>query len=185
MAGGKTMRFMMIVSANGDFEANKMPFEERFETRIARDAIQERVMSEKWENVMTLVETTPISKMQRRIGSALSGLVTVLLVFDGVMKLVKPAAVVQGFAQVGWPASLAVNLGIILLTCTALYAIPRTAVLGAILLTGYLGGAVATHMRAGDPLFSHILAPTYVGFVLWLGLYLREARLRALVPLRS
>jgi hypothetical protein len=73
----------------------------------------------------------------------------------------------------------------LLLVCTLLYAAPQTAVLGAILLTGYLGGAVATHVRVGDPLFSHILFGVYVGVFLWLGLYLRDARLRALVPLRS
>jgi len=74
---------------------------------------------------------------------------------------------------------------IILLVCTALYAIPNASVLGAILLTGYLGGAIATHLRIGDPLFSHVLFPTYLGVLLWGGLYLREPRLRALIPLRS
>jgi hypothetical protein len=81
--------------------------------------------------------------------------------------------------------SLAVVLGTILLICTAIYAIPRTSVLGAILLTGYLGGAVATHLRVGDPLFSHALFPVYVGVLIWGGLFLREDRLRALIPLRS
>ena len=81
--------------------------------------------------------------------------------------------------------SLANVLGVLLLLCTAVYVFPRTSILGAILLTGYLGGAVATHMRAGDPLFSHVLFPTYLGVVLWLGLYLRDSRLRALIPLRS
>ena len=75
--------------------------------------------------------------------------------------------------------------GLVVLICTAIYAIPRTSVLGAILLPGYLGGAVATHLRAGDPLFSHVLFPTYLGVMLWLGLYLRDERLRELVPLRS
>ncbi len=85
----------------------------------------------------------------------------------------------------GWPLSLANVLGTLLLACIALYAIPRTSILGAILLTGYLGGAVATHLRAGDPLFSHILFPTYLGVLLWLGLYLRDDRVRVLIPLRS
>ena len=85
----------------------------------------------------------------------------------------------------GWPVSLAIPLGILLLSCLALYAIPRTAVLGAILLTGYLGGAVATHVRVADPLFSHVLFPVYVGAMLWGGLYLRDARLRALIPFRG
>jgi hypothetical protein len=115
----------------------------------------------------------------------MSGLVVLFLVFDGVIKFVKPAPVVDAFAHLGWPLSLANVLGTLLLASTALYAIPRTSVLGAILLTGYLGGAVATHLRAGDPLFSHVLFPTYLGVLLWGGLYLRDERLKALIPLRS
>jgi DoxX-like protein len=107
------------------------------------------------------------------------------LIPDGIIKFIKPAPVVDAFAHLGLPLSLANTIGILLLICTAIYAIPRTAVLGAILLTGYLGGAVATHLRAGDPLFSHVLFPTYLGVMLWLGLYLRDERLRALVPLRG
>jgi hypothetical protein len=86
-----------------------------------------------------------------------------------------------GFAGAG----MARGLGVLLLACTLLYAWPRTAVLGAILLTGYLGGAVATHVRVGDPLFTHDLFGVYVGVLSWLGLYLRDARLRTLVPLRT
>jgi ABC-type transport system involved in cytochrome c biogenesis permease component len=127
----------------------------------------------------------PGSKARLRTGGILSGLAALFLTFDAVMKFVKPAPVIQAFAQTGWPDRLAVPLGIILLACTALYVIPRTSVLGAMLLTGYLGGAVATHLRIGDPLFSHVLFPVYVGVLLWAGLYLREDRLRALVPLRS
>jgi hypothetical protein len=115
----------------------------------------------------------------------LSGLVALFLIPDAIMKFIKPAPVVEAFTHVGWPLSLANALGILLLFCTALYVFPRTSVLGAILLTGYLGGAVATHLRAGDPLFSHVLFPTYLGVLLWLGLYLRDDRLRALIPLRS
>jgi hypothetical protein len=133
----------------------------------------------------TSIQTIPVSKAKLRTGSILSGLIVLFLTFDAVLKFVKPAPVIQAFAQTGWPDRLAVPLGIILLTCTALYAIPRTSILGAILLTGYLGGAVATHLRAGDPLFSHVLFPVYMGVLLWAGLYLREDRLRALVPLRS
>jgi hypothetical protein len=115
----------------------------------------------------------------------MSGLVVLFLVLDGVIKFIKPAPVVDAFAHLGWPLSLASVLGILLLASTALYAIPRTSVLGAILLTGYLGGAVATHLRAGDPLFSHVLFPTYLGVLLWGGLYLRDERLKVLIPLRS
>src|SRR6266850_672782 len=118
-------------------------------------------------------------------GRILSGLVVLFLIPDGIIKFIKPAPVVDAFARLGLPLSSSVTLGIILLTCTVLYAIPRTSVLGAILLTAYLGGAVATHLRVGDPLFSHTLFPTYLGIMLWLGLYLREERLRALIPLGS
>ena len=118
-------------------------------------------------------------------GRILSGLVVLLLIPDGIIKFVKPAPVVETSAHLGLPLSLANTLGILLLICTAIYVFPRTSVLGAILLTGYLGGAVATHLRVGDPLFSHILFPTYLGVLLWLGLYLRDDRLRVLIPLRS
>jgi DoxX-like family len=93
-----------------------------------------------------LTQIAPLSKTRRRTGSILSGLVVLFLSFDAVMKFVKPAPVIQAFTQTGWPDRLAVPLGIILPTCTVLYAIPRTSMLGAILLTGYLGGAVATHL---------------------------------------
>jgi DoxX-like family len=119
------------------------------------------------------------------VGRVLSGLVVLFLIPDGIIKFLKPAPVVETSAHLGLPLSLANTLGIILLVCTAIYVFPRTSVLGAILLTGYLGGAVATHLRVGDPLFSHVLFPTYLGVLLWLGLYLRDSRLRALIPLRS
>ena len=129
-------------------------------------------------------QTAPVSKKSLWAGRIISTLVVLFLVMDSVIKFIKPAPVVEAFAHLGLPMSLAVNLGILLLSCTALYVIPPTSILGAILLTGYLGGAVATHLRAGDPLFSHVLFPTYLGVLLWLGLYLREDRLRALIPLR-
>lgn len=93
------------------------------------------------------------------------------------MKFVKPAPVVQAFAQLGWPDRLAGDMGAVLLICTILYVIPRTSILE----TGYLGGAVASHWRVGDPLFSHVLFPVYMGVLLWGGLYLRDARVRALI----
>ena len=126
-----------------------------------------------------------VSKKGLWAGRVLSGLVVLFLIPDGIIKFIKPAPVVDAFAHLGLPLSISVTLGIILLLSTVLYAIPATSVLGAILLTGYLGGAVATHLRIGDPLFSHVLFPTYLGLLLWLGLYLREERLRALIPLRS
>jgi hypothetical protein len=132
-------------------------------------------------------QTAPVSKKGLWAGRIMSGLVILFFAFDAVFKFVKPAPppVVETMAHLGWSLSLAPVLGIILLVATALYVIPNTSALGAILLTGYLGGAVATHLRVGDPLFSHILFPTYLGVLLWGGLYLREPRLRALLPLRS
>jgi hypothetical protein len=133
------------------------------------------------------MQTAPVSKKGVWTGRVISGLVILFLAFDVAFKFIKPAPppVVETMAHVGWALSLAPVLGIVLLVSTALYAIPNTSVLGAILLTGYLGGAIATHLRVGDPLFSHVLFPTYVGVLLWGGLYLRESRLRALIPLRS
>ena len=104
---------------------------------------------------------------------------------DGIMKLVKPEPVVKATIELGYPEGLIMALGVVLLVCVVLYVIPRTAVLGAILLTGYFGGAIATQMRVGNPLFSHILFPVYLATLIWGGLFLRDARLRALIPLRN
>ena len=126
-----------------------------------------------------------VSSRGRTIGWVLSGLVIAFLLMDATMKLLALSVVLEAQEPLGFSgAATARGLGVLLLVCTLLYAAPQTAVLGAILLTGYLGGAVATHMRVGDPLFSHILFGVYVGVFLWLGLYLRDARVRALVPLR-
>jgi hypothetical protein len=114
----------------------------------------------------------------------MSALVVLFLLMDGIMKLVKPAPVVQGTLELGYPETVIFGLGIILLASVILYAFPRTAVLGAILLTGYLGGAVATHVRVGNPVFSHILFPVYFGIMIWGGLALRDSRvLKLLLPL--
>jgi len=129
-------------------------------------------------------QTTPVSKGSLWAGRILSGLVALLLVMDAVMKLVRPAPVVEATARLGYPESVIFGLGIVLLVCVVLYVIPQTSIFGAILLTGYLGGAVATHVRVGDPLFSHALFPVYVAALVWGGLFLREPRLRALIPLR-
>ena len=118
-------------------------------------------------------------------GIILSSIPTLFLLMDAVGKLLKPEPVVAGTVELGYSETVIVPLGIVLLVCTILYAIPKTSVLGAILLTGYLGGAVATHVRVGSPLFTHMLFPIYLGIFIWLGLYLRDFRLRALVPLRS
>ncbi|MGH7571400.1 MAG: DoxX family protein [Gemmatimonadota bacterium] len=114
----------------------------------------------------------------------MSALPVLFMLWDAVMKLVKPPVVVESFARLGYPEGVALGIGILQLVCLAFYVVPRTSVLGAILLTGYLGGAVATHVRVGDPLFSHVLFPTYLGVLLWGGLYLRDDRLGSLIPLR-
>ncbi len=135
--------------------------------------------------MQSVIQTAPASKKMLWTGRIISAVVVLFLLFDSVIKFIKPAPVVEASAHLGLPDSLVVVLGIILLACTAIYAIPRTSILGAILLTGYLGGAVATHLRIGDPLFSQALFPVYMGVLLWGGLFLREDRLRALIPLRS
>ena len=117
-------------------------------------------------------------------GIIISALPAVFLLMDAVGKFIKPEPVVRGSAELGWE-HLLVPLGVILLISNVLYIVPKTSVLGAVLLTGYLGGAIATHVRLGTPLFTHKLFPVYLGVLLWLGLFLRDTRLRALVPLRS
>jgi DoxX-like family len=129
-------------------------------------------------------QSTSLSKGRLWIGRIMSALPALFLLIDAVGKLVKPAPVVEGTVQLGYPESVLLGLGIVLLTCTVLYVIPRTAIFGAILLTGYLGGAVATHVRVGSPFFSHILFPVYLAVLIWGGLYLRDERLRALIPVR-
>ena len=118
-------------------------------------------------------------------GRIISALPVVFLLVDGVMKVMKAPVAVEGSIQLGYPEKVVVAIGVVLLICTLLYVIPQTSILGAILLTGYLGGAIATHMRVGNPLFTHVLFPVYVGVMVWGGLFLRDNRLRALIPLRS
>ena len=117
-------------------------------------------------------------------GRVLTVLTILFMLFDAIGKLVEPPQVTQAFARLGIPISLSAGIGILLLACTALYAIPRTAVLGAVMLTGFLGGAVAIQMRAGSPLFEAIF-PVLFGVVAWAGILLRERRLLDLFPLRS
>lgn len=128
-------------------------------------------------------EATPasVSSAARWTGYVLAGLIVLMLTFSGVMKFAGGKELEEGFAHLGWPLHLAVVLGTLEIACTLLYAIPRTAVLGAILLTGYMGGAIATHVRLEEPIFMHV----GIGVVIWLSLYLRDPRLRSLVPLRS
>ena len=126
-----------------------------------------------------------VSKARFWTGWILTALPALLLLMGGIMDVMKPAFVVKATAEMGYPEDAIFGLGVVVIICVVLYVIPNTSVLGAILLTGYLGGAVATHVRHGDPLFSHVLAPVYFAILLWAGLYLREPRLSALVPLRK
>jgi hypothetical protein len=135
-----------------------------------------------------MITATPSAQPSKRrlwIGYILTGLAIAFLLFDTIIKVLKLPVAVDGTVQLGYPASTIFGIGLIELICLALYAFPRTAVLGAILLTGYLGGAIATHVRIGSPLVSHVLFPIYVASLIWGGIYLRERRLRALVPLRD
>jgi hypothetical protein len=119
------------------------------------------------------------------VGRVMSGLVILFLVMDIAMKLANLNVVAQASLQLGWDPGKARTLGVILLVCTALYAYPRTTILGATLLTGYLGGAVAAHARLDDPLFTHVLFGVYLGILAWGGLWLRDPRLRVMFPLRQ
>jgi DoxX-like protein len=131
------------------------------------------------------VLTTDIPRGQIWTGRVLSAIAVLFLMFDAIGKLLRPAPVIEGTTQLGWPVSAILTLGVIQVICLIAYLIPRTSVLGAILWTGYLGGAIATHMRIGNPLFTHVLFPTYIAALLWGGLWLRDRKLRALVPFRS
>jgi len=130
------------------------------------------------------METAPASKKGLWAGRVISALAVLFLLFDAVIKLMKAPPVLEAFRRLGYPENVAPGIGILLLACIVVYVIPRTSVLGAILLTGYLGGATATHVRVGDLLFT-ILFPGMVGVLIWGGLFLRDHRLRAHIPLRG
>ena len=131
----------------------------------------------------THLETAP-GKRVVWTGRILSSLVVLFLTFDIAIKLLRLPVAVEGTQQLGYPASTVLPIGLIGLACLILYLVPRTAVLGAILWTGYLGGAIATHVRLGNPLFSHVLFPVYVAALLWGGLWLRDPRARAILGRR-
>ncbi|HET9952655.1 MAG TPA: DoxX family protein [Candidatus Eisenbacteria bacterium] len=114
-------------------------------------------------------------------GRVLSGLAVAFLLFDGAIKLMRIAPVAESFGRLGYPPESAVGIGVVELGCLAAYLFRPVSIPGAVLLTGFLGGAVASHVRIGDPLLSHVLFPTYVGALLWTGLFLRDSRLRTLL----
>jgi hypothetical protein len=130
-------------------------------------------------------QTPGTRRMSYWLGWGLSGVAIAFFLLDAAMKLLALPVVLEASAEIGFQGEILIReLGIILLLCTLLYAAPRTATLGAILLTGYLGGAVAAHLRVGDPLFTHVLFGVYGGILVWGGLYLRDTKLRAALPLR-
>ncbi len=132
---------------------------------------------------MESTQRVPVSKASLWTSRIIIALIALFLIFDGVTKVMKVAPVMEAFARLGYPAYLAPVIGIILLVCLAFYLIPRTSILGAILLTAYLGGATEVNLRAGNPLFE-TLFPIIFGVLVWAGLYLRDESLRALIPLR-
>jgi hypothetical protein len=127
-----------------------------------------------------VTHTQSVSRTMVWVGYIMGALPALMLLMSALMKFVKPPPVVEGFAHLGLPDSLALGLGILELICTVIYLVPRTSVLGAILLTGYLGGATVTHLRVGDPFFM----PVLLGMLIWGGLFLRDPGLRTLIPLR-
>ena len=130
---------------------------------------------------LNAASATSTSNRARWAGRILSGIAVLFLTFDTAIKLVASKQAVEGTVQLGWPAHHLPTLAAIEIVCLVLYLVPRTAPIGALLWTGYLGGAIATHLRLDNPLFSHILFPTYVAALLWGGLYLRDARVRAVL----
>jgi len=127
-------------------------------------------------------QTAPVSKTMLWVGRVISGLMIAFMLFDAGIKILNLPAAIEGTIRLGYPASLVQPIGIVALVCALLYAIPRTSILGAILLTGYLGGATATQVRVQDPWF---IFPPVLGALIWAGLYLRDERLRALIPLKG
>ena len=121
----------------------------------------------------------------RTAGTVCTIVAVLFLAFDTILKVLRLDAAVEGTTSIGYPSDTVIWIGIIELVCLVLYLVPRTAVLGALLMTGYLGGAVATHVRISSPLVTHTFFPVYVAFLLWGGLYLRDPRVRALMSRRS
>ena len=134
--------------------------------------------------MQSATQTAPVSKKMLWTGRIISALPVLMLLFSGILKLLKPASIVVEFNRLGYSESAIVGIGILEILCALIYAIPRTSILGAILLTGYLGGAVATHVRIDDT-FDKLIGPFIPAVLAWLGIFLRDNRLRALLPLRS
>src|SRR5262245_5577445 len=151
---------------------------------MSRTTLNERIFTMATTSAAALPAATEpirISVTGRRVGIAVTALPVLFLLLDIGMKLANTAPVVEANIQLGYAPEIARTIGVIELVCLLLYLAPRVSVLGAVVFTGYLGGAIATHVRVGHPLFSHILFPIYIAALLWGGLYLRNAQLRALV----
>ena len=129
-------------------------------------------------------QTASVSMKRLWAGRILSGLAVLFFLFDSITKLMRVNAVVQGLVQMGYPVRFVPIIGAILLACVIVYLIPRTSILGAVLLTGYLGGAIASNLRVEAPLFTYVFAPLYFAVLVWGGLYLRDDRVRALIATR-
>lgn len=129
--------------------------------------------------------TTPTSRIQLWAGRTLTAIPALFMLMDGVGKILRPPAVLEPSLAMGFNAQDVLTLGIIQLACVAFFLVPRTAALGGILLTAYLGGAISIHVKLHNPLFTHILFPVYLGVMVWGGLYMRDSRVRALIPFRS
>jgi len=148
-------------------------------SRIAQFSMhEERSMS-------SIAQTASISRGKLWSARIITALVVLFLLFDLIVKLLRLPVAVQANVQLGYPESTVLVIGVIELLCLVTYLIPRTSVFGAILLTGYLGGAIASQLRAGNPLFSHTLFPIYVALLIWAPLFLRDERVRALIPVRK
>jgi hypothetical protein len=176
----------MPISPTGEGGAGRREFVDRLPARstgLWRRQMQTIVQHNPFAGTTTGNHTG--SRRQLWSGRILSGLAVAFLIFDSIGKLLEVQPVLDGTKQLGYPPDVVFGLGVTLLSCVLAYVIPRTSVLGAILLTAYLGGAVATHVRVGNPLFTHILFPTYLAALLWGGLVLREPGLRAFIPWRE
>ena len=130
-------------------------------------------------------DSTKISRSRLWTARIVAGIIAAFMLFDAAMKFVNPAPVREAFARTGWPVHLSPVLGAILLASTILWLVPRTSIVGAILLTGYLGGAVAANLRLEEPVFSHTLFPVYFGVLLWGSMWLRDPQIQGLIPLRK
>ena len=131
------------------------------------------------------METQKTSKTQLWIGRIMSGLVIAFMLFDAIIKFIKPEMVIQTTSQLGYKEHHIIVMGLCALIPTILYAIPRTSIFGAVLLTGHLGGAIATHLRVDNPLFGFTLFPVYIGILMWGGIWLRDEQLRSIFPFKK